>query len=1199
MKPIHKMFLRSIFALSISLSIYLGMCATRASAQGFGTVVGTVTDPSSAAVPGATITATQEATGRTTIVNSNAQGAFVFPTLSPASYVISVSATGFEKTEQKGVLLQADQSITVNLKLNIGTATQTVEVSSTPPSVDTSTGTLSQVIGETTVVDLPLNGRNAASLVTLVAGVVVAPGNGLDQGSTKTFPAAVSITANGSQANQQNFLLDGGNNLDEMTNVNGPFPFPDALQEFSVQTSNYNAEFGQAAGAVVNIVTKSGGKKFHGAAFEFLRNGYFNAKPYFAASADNLHRHQFGGTIGGPVLIPHLSTGDRTQFFFGYQHTLLHQLSGTSTAIVPTLSSEGLDPTTPGYKSYGDFSSACTGTFSAAGICSTASQQLYDPADLIATATAACSTPPCPAPFAFNHIPVSRFDPAAASFEGHIPTASGTGISGTVFFKKPTIQNYNEYLGRVDHNFSDRDHLFGHYYYNDFAQAGIYDPTELLSYASFSNVRYQNALLSETHTFTSNLLNVLVVNYQREVSLRGGPAGSPNITAFGVNNVYQPPQNALINNVAVTGDFTVSASAFAGWDRNNYTFNDDVHWVRGSHNFAFGGHIELSKFDVTNVGSTNGSFTFNATNTNNALASYQIGYLSAFTQGGAEFVNDRANFPGLYAQDSWKATRRLTLNYGLRWEEFQPWNNKLGEQTLFSPSDYTAGIGSTVSTTLPAGLLVSGDAGVPPKGVYNQYKQFMPRVGFAYDIFGDGKSVIRGGAGLFYQDRLSGFFNINQAAHAPFTINVSLTNPGGKSTGGPFSNPYCTGCTANTGGANGGATAGPINNPYPYTEPFPSNYVFPRPILVTEYDPSGNFQVPVTGDYNLTIEHELPGGLAARVAYVGSASRHQLVNLELNPAVNNGSGLSADQRRVYNTAPKVAPCTVAAGCGANYTDIVEASMSGSAGYNSLQLTLEKKMSHNISFLANYTWSKSIDDLPYALGVSNTEDLNAGESYVYPVYPAGASTWNPPNYKALDIGPSDFDHTGVLSFSYVVGLPTLRQGNSIVKALLNGWRTSGLVQYRTGDALTAAVGASKDVSMTGINQDRGQFTGLPLYTKQTGTGTCVATTAHCVNFIAPGSIVTPTNTGANSGTGFGNVVKGSIRGPAYTNWDAAVIRSFPIFRESDLEFRAEYFDVLNHTELSDPTLNPTSSALGTITATTGGPRIAQFSLKMRF
>ena len=293
----------ALFALALFATVF----PTHLFAQGYGAIVGTVTDPTGAVINSATITATQTNTGRKTVVNAGQDGSFVFPTLSPAVYSISVTSAGFETYEQTGLVLQADQSVTVKVRLAVGASSQTVEVTSQVPQVDTTTGTLSQVIDQAQVVDLPLNGRNAAALVTLVAGVVVAPGNGLDQGSTKTFPAAVSVTANGSLPSQSNYMLNGGNNVDELTNVNGPFPFPDAIQEFSVQTSNYNAQYGQSAGAVVNIVTKSGGTKFHGAAFEFLRNGYFNAKPYFASNADHLH--------SAPVRRDDRWAGDHSAFF--------------------------------------------------------------------------------------------------------------------------------------------------------------------------------------------------------------------------------------------------------------------------------------------------------------------------------------------------------------------------------------------------------------------------------------------------------------------------------------------------------------------------------------------------------------------------------------------------------------------------------------------------------------------------------------------------------------------------------------------------------------------------------------------------------------------------------------------------------------------------------------------------------------------
>jgi hypothetical protein len=1178
----------------------------RGLAQGFGTISGTVTDPTGAAISTATVTATQTDTGRKTVVTSSADGTFVFPTLLPSSYAVTATSRGFTRYERKGILLEADQALTLKVSLAVGEATQTVEVTGDAPQVDTTTGTLSQVIGEATVVDLPLNGRNAAGLITLVAGVVDATneGNGVNQGNGKTFPAAVVTSANGTLPNQSNYLLDGGNNVDEMTNVNGPFPFPDALKEFSVQTSNYNAEFGQSAGAVVNIVTKSGGSRFHGDLFEFLRNGYFNAKPYFATVADNLHRHQFGGTIGGPVIIPHLSAGTRTQFFFGYQHTLVHQNSNSSTTTVPTLAEEGLTPSGGqlGYADYGNLCNIATGnSFNANGTCVTTAG--------VAVPTQQITNPFTNVIYPYNRIPSSAFDPASVAYEKAFPTYAAVEapgkIGGLVSYFKPTVQFYNEYLGRVDHAFSDRDHLFGHYYYNYFEQAADYNPANLASYQSYFNTRYQNALLSETHTFTDNLLNNIILNYQREVALRGGPPGSQNITAFGVNNIYQPPTGPYLA-ATISGYFGASSAAFAGWLRNNYTFNDDLHWVKGHHNLAFGGHYELSKFDVTNDFQSYGAFGFGtATNTiggvayqyPNAAANFQLGFMTSFSQGNFELLNDRNHFPGAYAQDSWKATPRLTLNYGVRWEDFAPWANRIGQTQQFSPSAYIAKTGSTQFSTLPPGLLLSGDPGVPKNGVNNKYAQFMPRVGFAMDVFGNGKTAVRGGFGLFFQDRLPGFFNLNQAGNVPNTIAISLTNPGlvattpGGNPGGPFSNPYCTGCTA-----------GAVPNPFPFTLPFPSTKAFPNGILVDEYDPSGNFQVPVTDSFNLTVEQQLASTWSMRLAYVGSLSRHQFVNLEVNPAVNTGSGLSTNSRRVYNTAPTIGPCTVAAGCAASYSQIVQAAMIGAASYNSLQATLQKRMSHGLSFLFNYTWSKSYDDMPQATRVGNTEDLNAGASYVYPLYPANAVGVPAAAYvsdiKALDRGLSDIDHPHAISFSYMYGLPKMHSGLHALNYVANGWRTTGLIQHHSGDALTAYTGT--DNSLTGLTQDRAQRDfSKPAYASQGGTGDC-PTTKSCVNWLNSSAFSIPPNTGP--GTGFGNVTKGTLRGPGYTNWDAAVIRSFSAFRETNFEFRVEYFDVLNHTELSNPSLtNPiaSSTSFGTITGTQGGPRIGQFSLKYLF
>ncbi|HVU48526.1 MAG TPA: carboxypeptidase regulatory-like domain-containing protein [Terracidiphilus sp.] len=1178
-------------------------------AQGYGTISGAITDPSGALVASATVTATQTQTGRETLVNTNREGIYVFPSLLPTEYSITVAAPGFESYTQMGVVLQANQALTVNISLRVGATTQSVSVTSETPQVDTTTGTLSQVIDVSRVLEMPLNGRNAASLITLVAGVsdATAAGNGVDQGMGKTFPAAVVTTSNGTLPNQSNYLLNGGNNVDEMTNVNGPFPFPDALQEFSVQTSNADASFGQSAGAVVNIVTKSGGSDFHGSAFEFLRNGYFNAKQYFATKADTLHRHQFGGTIGGPVIIPYFSEGKRTQFFFGYQHTQIHNSSTGNQVQVPTLAEKGLDSS--GNKlSFADYGNLCNTalghSFNGSGLCVDSTGTPIDAEQI--------RNPFSNAIYAYNRIPSADFDPASVAYEKLFPSVStdaGAGkIGNTYNYLRATVNNYNEYIGRVDHQFGANDHLFGHYFQDWFQQPAIYDPKMLQSYTSYFNTRYHNALLAETHTFSPSLLNNLVLNYQRIISLRGGPPGSPKITDFGVQNIWQPPTGPYLS-ANITNYFGATSSAFAGWLRNNYTFNDDLHWTIGAHNLTFGGHFELSKYDVTNVYQSYGGFGF-APITNkiggvsyqypNAMANFLVGFMSAFNQGNYELLNDRNHFPAVYAQDSWRLTRRLTLNYGVRWEMFAPWANRIGVQTAFSPANYAANKSTAQYNTLPAGMVISGDPGFPKNGVRNKYAQFMPRFGFAYDLFGNAKTVVRGGFGIFFQNRMPGFFNLNQAGFVPNTISVTLNTPGmygsapGVNPGGPFSNPYCTGCTV-----------GAYTNPFPFSLPFPASQTFPNAFQLGEYDPSGDFRVPVTYSYNLTIERELGAGFATRVAYVGSGSHHQFVNLEINPSVNTGSGLSTNQRRVYNTAPTVGPCTTGTGCATRYSNIIQAAMVGNANYNSLQLTLSKKMSHGLSLLANYTWSKTLDDLPQATRVSNTEDLNAGESYVYPLYPSNATGIPAAAYvqdiKALDRGLSDIDHPHLVSISYVYELPKLNSDNRMLRAVANGWRTSGAITHRSGDSLTAWMG--RDISLTGLGQDRAvRDLSKPAYSRDNnGAGDCPSGKL-CVNWLNNAAFSVPVNTGV--GTGFGNVVKGSLRGPGYTNWDGAVTRSFPIVREMNLEFRVEYFNLLNHTQLANPNTadpNPSSTTFGTITRVPTGanPRTAQFALKFTF
>jgi hypothetical protein len=403
-------------------------------AQGLGSIVGTVTDPTGAVLPAATVKITEEGTSQTREVTANSQGYFVVPSLRPSSYTLTVEAPGFSVSTHKGIVLQADQTATVNVALTMKQAQETITVEAPPPQVDTSTAALSEVVDRRRIIELPLNGRNAASLALITPGTVLAPASA-DEGNNKTFPAAITISANGSRQNQASFRLDGANNNDIYTNVNQPFPFPDAVQEFSVQTSNYSARYGGNAGGVVNVVTKSGANQLHGDVFEFNRNSVFNARNFFANKRDTLKRNQFGGTLGGPVTIPGVYHGkDKTFFFVGYQGTRIRDTGLGKSAYVPT----------PANMS-GDFSSLLTAA---------------DPNNPLRKRIVV-TDPTNGQPFANNLIPTARFDPAAVALAKYLPI---TGGNGQVFYGTPVSQPFDETLARVDHSFSVKDRLTGRYF---------------------------------------------------------------------------------------------------------------------------------------------------------------------------------------------------------------------------------------------------------------------------------------------------------------------------------------------------------------------------------------------------------------------------------------------------------------------------------------------------------------------------------------------------------------------------------------------------------------------------------------------------------------------------------------------------------------------------------------------------------------
>jgi hypothetical protein len=1173
-------------------------------AQGLGSILGRVTDPAGVGVAGAQVSAIQQGTGFSRGATTDTEGLYVIPSLQPAVYDLTVEGKGFSTSKEHGITLLADQSLTLNFSLRLGSVTEVVTVTTNAVQVDTATSTLKQVIEQERISELPLNGRNAAQLTLLVAGAVNSPNGGADQGATKTFPGAVTYSTNGTRQDSISYQLDGGNYVDEYTNVNQPFPFPDALQEFSVQTSNYSAEYGENAGGVVNVITKSGTNSFHGDAFEFVRNPIFNAQNFFATptTPDRIKRNQYGGTVGGPII------HDKTFFFAGYQRTAFRNLVlGSAHVVGQTDITNFLAKGGPG----GTPATIDPGVAKMLGI---------DPATGAYLGSAA------------------KF-----SLSGAIPS----GSNPTVAFSKPDIENYDSGIGKIDHSIGSKDKISGRYEFDRFTKAPVFNPLELVAYtdATFSIVA-QNALIHETHIFSPTFINDFRASYSREVSTRGPAPDAANLATFETAPLPFEPTPSAIQGIGVQSGFSFGDNPTGIFTRNNFTYADDVSWEKGKHDIHFGGMIEWSQVDLNNQFNQPGIVNFCTQDTYlnqpAGLPTYQnflagtmcdgnaTGNGYAFQQGAGEFKANRDKFPALYVQDNYHVTGRLTVNLGVRYEPALPWSDTGDRWAQVNLAAMAANIRSKVYPNAPPGIFFSpqngiSDPAMPKNALNSSLSHFAPRIGFAYDVFGDGKTSLRGGAGIFYDTRAEGMLSNRFVDEWPFSPQFILSTAGNSSptpgsTAGSFSDPLCTlPATQAALNCSGAQLASYPKFPSPF--PAPSNFAYNPPFneIAVTYDPSGVYHVPTVYEWNLTLERQLPAGFLVRAAYVGSRSLHILETQYYNAGVTctdptsfvacNGKanvGL-ANLTVCEATGGTVASCHGNANLSGalfkpnTFSTTVQADIDDiNANYHALQASVEKRMSHGFTLLANYTYSKSLDDLPFGEGVTG---FDTGYS---------ALPLNNPNRHQIDYGPSSFDHTHVFTGSYVWQSPSLAGRSSWMRHLLGDYEIGGIVSAASGRPITVLQGT--ELSGTGIGNDRGTFiAGANPY----GATSC-GTTVNCVSWLNLAAFqptkVAGVNNAAIFGT-FGDAGKNVLRLPHSVNWDMQLTKNILITERWRVQLRAEYFNIFNH-----PNFAPESTSTGTVNSTdqissfdkissnsfgtfragqAGDPRIAQLAVKIFF
>jgi hypothetical protein len=868
-------------------------------------IAGYVADPSGAHVAGALVTATQTATNAVRAVHTDGNGAYIFPSLPLGPYRLEVAAKGFATYVQNGILLSVGNDVTINVPLTIGAEQQLVRVTANASMVETRDTAVSQVIDQQRVVDLPLNGRQVSTLILLSGGAANATGVG-DLVSSKTYgstnisgTAATSIA--GGQGNGTNFMMDGGDNNDPFSAVAAPFPFPDAVQEFAVQTAGLSARYGVHPAGVVNIVTKSGSNQYHGDLFEFLRNGNLNARNFFAAAPDPLKRNQFGGTAGGQA------KRDRLFFFFGYQGTRIRSAPPQSLAHVATASVLN-----------GDFSGLESGACQSSG------------------KVKAITNPANGAIFPGGQVPVSLFNTQALALMKYLPVS--TNPCGTLIYALSNPQDENQYLGRVDWTVSSKQSIFYRYFWTGLTNPAPAFENNLLNTArAGASDQSQSGIVSDTYTFSPTAINAAHLGMTRQVVNRTNAPDAISPRKVGID-VSVAADN--FTQMSISNYFAIGCGSCANYHAAHTVeqLADDFDWILGRHHVSFGGNVIRNVIETNNIFTGNGSWTFNGNLSGDAMLDFLLGRPSTFTQGNPSVLTQRQYYAGVYVQDDLQWNPRLQLHFGLRWEPFLPARDIYNRGYQFSPQDFSAGITSKVYLNAPPGLSYIGDAGVPAGYAYNRYSDFMPRFGLAWDPAGNGRQTIRASYGLSY-DTPNLNFAAGEAKATPWGNSITLSSPANGLT-----NPY---------------TTYPGGNPFPSPVPGPN---VPFPTAGAFLEVPANIHPTYVQQWSVSYQRQLKANWLLSANYLGNKTTHLWSGTEANPAVYipgncNGSACSttsntAQRRVLYLQNPKA---------GVYYSTIAQSDDGANSEYQALLVSAQHRFGNNYTLLANYTYSHCIGE----------------------------------------------------------------------------------------------------------------------------------------------------------------------------------------------------------------------------------------------